>query len=228
MSSEPKERKFHDDLIVFWRRLNAMTLPPERGRYRLRLDLFDVAAIVTALRLGMRRHRRTDPPSSIPNTIPAARSRSQLVCRVGNLRRRLRRAYIKEVGEQAAGNFSRSFADYRDAIVAELFHRVPKWAHESGTRIYYQTVVDHVVTLAVEGLHDIGYDDPDMKDVLHLARQFLAYTRRGRTGLSFMDLRNDQFLSKIRLTTFIRSRWAKREIARSKNEQTRSITRKAA
>ena len=187
MSPGSEEGKFHEALIVLWQQLNATMLPPEYGRYRLRLDLFDATAGVTALRLGMRR-RRTDPPSEIPNIGLAARCRSQLVRRMENLRRCLCRAHSKEAGKQAARNFSLSFADYRDAIVAELFHRVPKWAHLSGTRIYYQTIVDHVVTLAVEGLHDIDYDDPDMKDVRHLARQFLAYTRRGRTGLALMDL----------------------------------------
>jgi len=124
------------------------------------------------------------------------------------------------------------FAEYRDSILAELFHRVPKWWRRSGvTRHFYKSIVDYVFGLAMNGLRDAGIKDPDASELRRLVRRFLAYTRRGRTGMGIPDFERFPHVMGNRLAAFIQKRWAKqnsdrsvRPLRKGKNGQTFDFT----
>jgi hypothetical protein len=205
-------------LIAFWRRLNRMS-GSGQSRHRLQLDYFEANACAIGLRLG-RRVRKPDPASSIPNTPEMSLARSQFLRRVENLIRRLKRKLTTEAGERAAADLKRLFDDYRRGIMNALYPRWPDWVHTGALRQVYKSFVEHAVGLAVEGLLELGVPNGDPDELRLLVRRFLTYCRRGRTGLSVLDLVRDPATAKMRLVSFIR-KCRKKQSAKRKTKNSR-------
>ena len=216
---EAEGQQPHLALLAFWQRLNHIGQRTGQAKYRLSLDLFEARVCSAALRLAMRRCAPR-PASAIPNSAEMSRRRSQLLKKVENLVRRLKRQLKAQAGEAVSANFSRVFDDFRGSILNVLFHRQPACLKPVSLRRFHQIVIDKAVKLAREGLLELG-TDADLAQLRPLVRRLLRYNRRDRPYYYFSipELSNDMAAAKKRLVNFIQGCWKKQ------NSRPRKVTK---
>ena len=187
-------------------RLSASYSDSQQSRFRVKLDLFEVSLSVA----GMRAARRTksEPArlgSAIPNVGKAKQRRSELLRRLENCERRLRRRVDRQpVQSRDKILLLQHLARYRKLVVHELFYCDKPTPSPLAylKRQMYETLVG----FAKDGLTKGGIELPPEKELRALVRLFLQQVRCYKSSVTYLQLLGDESLGKVPLLEFIKAK----------------------
>ena len=159
---------------------------------------------------GLRAARRTksEPArlgSAIPNVGKAKQRRSELLRRLENCERRLRRRFDREpVQSQCNVPLLQHLARYRKLVVHELFYCDKPTPSPLAylKRPMYETLVG----VAKDGLTKGGIELPPEKELRVLVRLFLQQVRCYKSSVTYRQLMIDVSLGKAPLLEFVKAK----------------------
>jgi len=172
------------------------------------MDVFVVGICITAVRAAMRTRGRSTPASTIPNVAAARRRRAELLRRLENYERQLRRRFRNEVDNpEGCARLIHQFSLYRKALVRELFR--PLRVVPNGLQILERALFESLVKVAEDGLKESGSDIPPSRELRRLVSHWLRKVRLSRAAVAIPDLLEDPVVGKPYLVQFVRRRWAR-------------------
>jgi len=199
---------WHKRLVKLRLELESLVSARRQSHYRLSLDVIVVGICITAVRAAMRTKGRSTPASSIPNIAAARRRRAELLRRLENYERQLRRRFRNEWGNPAGcARLIHQFALYRKALVREFFRPLPVFLKDQP--ILRRELFESLVKVAEDGLKKSGSEIPPPKELRKLVSRWLRKVRLIRESVGIPDLLRDPSLAKSRLIPFIQTMWAK-------------------
>lgn len=198
----------HKRLLQLWTRLEHLSSGPQQSRHRLAFDVFEAALCSTALRAAMRVRSQPCLRPTVRNVGNSKRRRIELLHRMENYLRQIRRRFKAEMDNSArATKLLAEFDRYRRTLVRELFRHYPLVPNrfKALKRRLFQTLV----TIAEEGLKEAGSEVPPAKELRKLVSRWLRDVRRFRADVAPLDLLREPPVGKRCLVTFIQTRWAR-------------------
>ena len=199
---------WQEGLQQLWRRLNALQSAKQHSRHRISLDVFEVGICIAAVRAAMRTKGRSNVPFRVPKTPAARRRRAELLRRLENYQRQLRRRFQREWDNpKGCARLLYQFSLYHKALVHELFR--PRSVLPTGLRRVERQLFPTLVTMAEEGLKEIGDEIPPARELRSLVSQWLRNVRLSRVAVAYRDLLNDPTVGEPYLVEFVGRRWAR-------------------
>jgi len=191
-----------------WKRLHTLKSGPKQKRYRLKLDVFEVALCIRALRAPMRKRGLLVPHSNIPNTPLVRRRRLELLRRLENYERVLRRRIhqLRDDSRYVAEPLDR-YVRYFKLLIHELFR--PVLGKPRGLQIRRRQMFESLVTIAEESFKGAGGEIPPDKQLRKLISQWIQDVLRYRSDVTISTLLENPSAGKEPLLRYIQRRWAR-------------------
>jgi hypothetical protein len=187
--------------------LESLKSARQQTHYSLSLDVYLVGICITAVRAAMRTRGRSTPASNIPNTGAARQRRTELLRRLENYERQLRRRFQNEVDNpEGCARLIHQFALYRKALVRELFR--PLRVVPNGLQILERALFESLVRIAENGLKESGNNIP-RRELRRLVSHWLRKVRLSRAAVAIPDLLENPVVGEPYLVEFVRRSWAR-------------------
>jgi hypothetical protein len=175
-TSNPSDER----LFELWTRLDQLSAGVQQLRYRVALDVFEVALCIAGLRATMRTKGQPRLRSSVGNIGTAKERREGLLNKLENYHKQLQRGFETELHNPAqAAESLAEFDRYRRTLVQDLFrHPVLTSGRQSFRRELFLTLVE----IAREGLQKTNTEVPPEKElrklvVMWLRNGFVAFIK---------------------------------------------------
>ncbi len=197
------------DLIV---RLWGQLRPAYKGvrsqtKYRLHLNVVELAICIFAVRLAARGSRR----DAAQQNSRAEMYTADLLRRLENHRKCCKRTTILTSGSAAYKLLQNEWSDLRNALHAELYPLRMTWIMTRKFRLDHRKTLDECVAAARRGLGSNGWPEPPETELRRLTRMAIREVHRYRTDFGMKALRENPELAERYFSDFVARRWSKWE-----------------
>ena len=202
------DSKMFDLIVGLWGQFRpAYKGEQSQSKYRLHLNVVELAICIYAARLARRISRReTAPQNRRAETYTAILLRS-----LENYRRCCKRATILTCGPAAYKSLQNEWSDLRHALHSGLYPLRITWTVTRQFRLKRLKTLEECIAAARRGLGSNGWPEPPARELRELTRMAIREVHRHRTDFSMRALRANPDLAERYFCDFIARRWSKWE-----------------
>lgn len=171
---------------------------------RLRLDVFDLAACILAVRVSLKRVRHGHAQPCCDDQATATKN---LIAKLERYRKRAKRAFIADWDVTAYRETHSRWKKYVRWVRVHFLYCGCGRPRFPNSRRRYQLMLKEWMAIAREGLQFRGRPVPPDIELKRIVRLALADCRRGRTGFRPQDILHNHDLGGSYLADFIRDRY---------------------
>ncbi len=190
------DQRLADRVLALYTKISSLT---SGGRLRASTSS-DFSACALAVRVAVTRHHHGHRLLGIADI---ETSSARLFRRIETVRKRAKRAEIRQLGEDGYREAARAWREFSTWLRVHLLDCQCKRKRRTPPHRYRRVLVHQFAQLAWNELTDRRHNIPDDRELRRLVCLSLRYVRRGRSCFTVRDLLTDQITAASYFANFV-------------------------